>query len=92
MNNIEFFVFIFEGYYSSSNTPVTSQNLLQDEIIEDRLPSSIEIDNSEDQLKEENHTSPISHVASTPIISPNIDIPTTNDSSTTENCSLGKKK
>ncbi len=83
--------FFRKGYYSSSNTPVTSQNLLQDEIIEDRIPSSIEIDNSEDQLKQENHTSPISHVASAPVISTNIDIPTTNDSSTIGNCSLGKQ-
>ncbi len=68
---------------------MTSQNLLQDEIIEDRIPSSIEIDNSENQFKQENHTSPISHVASAPVISTNIDIPTTNDSSTIENSSLG---
>ncbi len=70
---------------------MTSQNLLQDDLIEDRIPSSIEIDNSENQLKEENETSPISHDASAPVISTTTtDTSTMNDSNTIDNCSLGK--
>jgi hypothetical protein len=79
----------FTSYYSSSNTPVTSQNLLQDEVIEDNISNSIENDNSEDQLKQDNHTSLLPHVASAPVISNNIDIPTMNDSNTSEIHSLG---
>jgi len=70
---------------------VTSQNLLQDEVIEDNISNSIENDNSEDQLKQDNHTSLLSHVASAPVISNNIDIPTMNDSNTSEIHSLGKE-
>jgi hypothetical protein len=78
----------FTSYYSSSNTHVTSQNILQDEVIEDNIPSSIENDNSEEQLKQENNTSLLSHVASAPVISNNIDIPTMNDSNVIESSSL----
>jgi hypothetical protein len=71
---------------------VTSQNLLQDEVIEDNISNSIENDNSEDQLKQDNHTSLLPHVASAPVILNNIDIPTTmNDSNTSEIHSLGKE-
>ena len=70
---------------------MTSQDLLQDDLIEDRIPSSIEIDNSENQIKEEIQTSPIPQEASAPVISTSTDTPsTTNDSSTIDNCSLGK--
>ena len=70
---------------------MTSANLLQKEMIEESTPSSIEIDNSEEPLKEENLPSPISHVASAPVIASPIEIPTMNESSTMESSSLGKK-
>jgi len=79
----------FPSYYSSSNTSVTSENLLRDEVIEDNVPNLIENDNSDSQLKQENHTSQISHVASASTILNHIDIPKTNDSEIIETISLG---
>jgi len=63
---------------------VTSQNLLQDDVIEDNGINSIENDDSEDQVK---HVSLLPHVASAPTISSNIDVPT----NIVEIRSLGKK-
>ncbi|CAF2463066.1 unnamed protein product [Rotaria sp. Silwood2] len=78
----------FNSYYSSSNTLVTSQNLLQDQVIEDNANSSTENDNSDDQLKQETVASPLHHAASTPIMSIETDAITKNDSKTEETKSL----
>jgi len=75
----------FPSFYSSSNTSLTSQNLLEDEIVN----NSIENDNSVDELKQENDASLLPHVASAPTISSHIDMPTANDSNTIESSSLG---
>jgi len=79
----------FTSYYSSSNTPVTTSQNLQDEVIVDNIPNLIENDNSEDQLKQENDTSLLSQVASAPVISNDTDVSTMNDSNTIGNTSLG---
>jgi hypothetical protein len=57
---------------------VTSQNLLQDEVIEDNTTSSIENDNSADQLKQEND--------------PSLENPLKNDSASIESSSPVEKK
>jgi hypothetical protein len=66
---------------------LTSQNLLQDDVIEDNGITSIENDDSEDQVKQDNHVSLFPHVASAPTISSNIDVPT----KIVESSSLGKE-
>ncbi len=66
---------------------MTSQNLLQDDVIEDNGITSIENDDSEDQVKQDNHVSLLPHVASAPTISSNIDVPT----NIIESSSLGKE-
>jgi len=76
-------------YSSSPTTTVTSSNLLSNEVTEDNIPSSIEENNSESQINSENQTSLLPHVASAPVISNNIDIPSINDSVTIESSSLG---
>jgi len=80
----------FSSYYSSSNTSsVTSQNRLQDEVVENHATTSlIENDNSEVQLKQEDDASLLPNLASTPIISSNIDTPPKNDLNTIGNNSL----
>lgn len=60
-----------------------SDNRLENETIEDTIPSLIENDNSK-------NTSRLSHVASAPVISTTMDIPTMNDSDIIESNSLGK--
>lgn len=81
---IDLFAF-FQGYYSSNAPVQTSPNLLQDETI----PSSIEMNNSDEQMKEEDHsTSSIPHVTSAPVL---CEVPSTNDSSISECSSLGRK-
>jgi hypothetical protein len=70
---------------------MTSQNLLPDEVIDENIPNLIENNNSEEQFKQENNTSLLSPVVSATEISNNSDLSTTNDSTTIENSSLGKK-
>ncbi|CAF0769997.1 unnamed protein product [Rotaria sp. Silwood1] len=78
----------FNSYYSSSNTPVTSQNLLTDQVIEDNTTNSIENDNSDVQLQQETDASHLLHVSSAPILSNEIDAITKNDSIIGETNSL----
>ncbi|CAF0765679.1 unnamed protein product [Rotaria sordida] len=82
----------FNSYYSSSNTPVTSQNLLQDQVIEDNTSSSIENDNSDDHLQQhqqqETDASHLHHVASAPVMSTENDAITKNDSNIEQSKSL----
>ena len=78
------------GFYSSSNLSVTSPNILEDEVGTDSVISPIENDNSKEELKQENHTSPLLHVASAPTISTTFDSPTKNDTDIVESSSLGK--
>lgn len=82
---------VYLGFYSSSNTPITSQN----QVIEnDPTISSIENDNSDDRLQEETDTSPLPNVASNSSIANETDsiAATQNDSSMTEISSTGKNK
>ncbi len=65
---------------------MTSENLLENEVSEDNIPSSIENDNSKEQF----NTSLLPHDASASVISNNIDLLTTNDSNVIESSSIGK--
>ncbi|CAF1617500.1 unnamed protein product, partial [Adineta ricciae] len=76
------------SFYSSSNLSVTSPNILEDEVGTDNVISPIENDNSKEELKQENHTSPLLHVASAPTISTTFDSPTKNDTDIVESSSL----
>ncbi|CAF0943634.1 unnamed protein product [Adineta steineri] len=66
------------SYYSSSNTSLPPQSLLQNEDVMEHEIHPIEHDNSKEQLDEENDTSLLHHVASAPTISSTtINLPTT---------------
>lgn len=63
---------------------MTTDNLLENQVLDDTIPSLIETNNNST-----NTTSLLSHVASAPVISNPIDLPTTNDSDIKESNSLG---
>ena len=67
----------------------TSPNRLEDDMSKEIIPSSIEMNNSDEQMKQDNSTSSIPHVDSAPVLS---EVSSTNDSSLTESSSLGKEE
>ena len=67
---------------------MTSQNLLQEQVIEDK-PDSIGNDNSDVQSRQEIDTSPLSRIQTLSTISADNNVTITNDSTTQENISEG---
>ena len=85
-----FFEFFLQGYYSSNTSVQTSSpNRLEDDMTKEIIPSSIEMNNSDEQMKQDNTISLIPHVDSAPVLS---EVSSTNDSSLNETSSLGKNE